>query len=50
MPEPPFLRENLEKQITLLVDLLKQKLNKQGEGCVNSFSKLCIKNIEKKRI
>ena len=32
IPEPPFLRENLEKQITLLVDLLKQKLKKQGEG------------------
>lgn len=37
IPEPPFLRENLEKQITLLVDLLKQKLKKQGEGAVSAF-------------
>lgn len=34
LPEPPFLRENLEKQITLLVDLLKQKL-KEGDESVN---------------
>lgn len=27
LPDPPFLRENLEKQITLLVELLQQKLS-----------------------
>jgi len=37
LPEPPFIRENLEKQITLLVELLNQKLQKKGEGAVSAF-------------
>lgn len=32
LPEPPFLRQNLEKQITLLVELLQQKLSKNSGG------------------
>jgi len=51
LPEPPLLRENLEKQITLLVKLLQQKVKKQGgksiTAVLNEDERSMIKSVSK---